>query len=159
MGSVRPTDAKAAIPARDDEEPPPFRSALMAKVRSKNTTPELTVRRAAHRLGYRFRLHRKDLPGTPDVVFPRLGVALFVHGCFWHRHAGCKRCTTPKTRANFWSAKFEANVRRDKLKAASLKEMGWRVLTIWECETQDADMLEAILRDLAATHPPGAKTP
>lgn len=116
---------------------PERRSAIMAKVRSRHTTPELKVRRAAHAQGLRFRLHRKDLPGTPDIVFPSRRVALFVHGCFWHRHSGCKRTSTPKTRTEFWRSKFEQNIARDRAKAEALKRLGWRVETIWECETRN----------------------
>jgi len=113
----------------------PKRSALMARVRSKDSKPELAVRKLAHLLGYRFRLHRQDLPGTPDLVFPRLQKAIFVHGCFWHRHRGCGRTTSPKTRKAYWSEKFEQNIRRDRLKQRQLKALGWNVLIIWECET------------------------
>lgn len=113
----------------------PRRSALMARIRSKNSIPELAVRQVIHRLGYRFRLHRRDLPGTPDLVFPGLQKAIFVHGCFWHRHRGCARTTTPKTRKEFWSHKFRQNVKRDRVKERQLKALGWRVLVVWECET------------------------
>ncbi len=115
----------------------PKRSALMARVRSKDSKPELVVRKLAHRLGYRFRLHRRDLPGTPDLVFPRFRKVVFVHGCFWHRHRGCARTTNPKTRTAFWSNKFKQNVRRDRIKERQLKALGWDVLVIWECETFD----------------------
>lgn len=125
---------------------PAARSALMARVRGANTKPELAVRRAAHALGYRFRLHRRDLPGTPDLVFPRLKVAMFVHGCFWHRHEGCQRATMPKTRVEFWSAKFDANVRRDERVAAELRALGWRCETVWECETISPDELRVGLQ-------------
>ena len=113
------------------------RSALMRRVRSKDTTPELVVRRAAHSLGYRFRLHRRDLPGTPDLTFPRLRKTIFVHGCFWHRHPGCSRTTTPATRADYWREKFEQNVARDRRNVAMLRALGWDVLVVWECETFD----------------------
>jgi DNA mismatch endonuclease (patch repair protein) len=115
----------------------PQRSALMARVRSKDSKPELVVRKLAHRLGYRFRLHRRDLPGTPDLVFPRFRKVVFVHGCFWHRHRGCARTTNPKTRSAFWSEKFEQNIKRDAIKHKQLKALGWEVLVIWECETFD----------------------
>jgi DNA mismatch endonuclease (patch repair protein) len=119
----------------------PNRSALMKRVRRAHTAPELAVRRALHGMGFRFRLHPKDLPGTPDLVLPRHRVAVFVHGCFWHRHPRCKRATIPKTRADFWSDKFRSNVQRDERKARLLKELGWRVVTIWECETLDREVL------------------
>jgi DNA mismatch endonuclease, patch repair protein len=113
------------------------RSALMARVRSKDSQPELVVRKLAHRLGYRFRLHRRDLPGTPDLVLPRFRKIIFVHGCFWHRHRGCSRTTNPKTRAAFWANKFQQNTRRDRRKQGQLKRLGWNVLVVWECETFD----------------------
>src|SRR5204863_6675015 len=107
----------------------------MAAVRGTNTKPEISVRRTAHALGYRFRLQRRDLPGTPDLVFPAIRIALFIHGCFWHRHAGCRRATTPKIRKEFWLAKFEANILRDKRVMEELQALGWRCEVIWECET------------------------
>ncbi|MEE1611866.1 very short patch repair endonuclease [Microvirga sp. CF3016] len=126
-----------------DQDPPPSteRSALMARVRGKNTKPELVVRSLAHRLGYRFRLHRRELPGSPDLVFPRSHKAIFVHGCFWHRHEGCSHTTTPKTRAAYWNAKFKRNVERDEKAVNALRAIGWSVLIIWECETKDLDTL------------------
>jgi DNA mismatch endonuclease (patch repair protein) len=117
------------------------RSALMARVRDKNSKPELAVRRLAHRLGYRFRLHVRNLPGTPDLVFPRFRKVIFVHGCFWHRHRGCGRTTTPKTRHAYWAEKFETNIQRDKTKKRQLEALGWKVLVVWECETFDLDAL------------------
>lgn len=124
----------------------PERSALMARVRSRNTKPEIVVRRVTHALGYRFRLHRHNLPGTPDLVLPRLHKVIFVHGCFWHRHHGCARTTTPKTRAAYWRAKFAANVERDARKERQLKALGWNVLIVWECETFDPITLAHRLR-------------
>jgi len=117
------------------------RSAVMARVRGKNTRPELMVRRAAHSIGLRFRLHRRDLPGVPDLVFPKYKIALFVHGCFWHRHPGCKRATFPKSRKQFWSQKLNRNVERDALVMAKLERMGWRPVVVWECETKDSQKL------------------
>lgn len=122
------------------------RSALMARVKQKHTEPELAVRRAAHALGYRFCLHRKDLPGTPDLVFPKHKIALQVQGCFWHRHTGCSRCTSPKSRLDFWNAKFEANIARDRRNMVELKDLGWKVAIIWECETVDPRKLLAVVR-------------
>lgn len=124
----------------------PVRTRIMKSVRQKNTKPEMVVRRTLHALGLRFRLHRKDLPGTPDIVLPRFRTAVFVHGCFWHRHPQCSRATTPKTRLDFWQAKFDGNVERDERKTRELIDMGWRVLTIWECETKDAAELTGRLR-------------
>lgn len=113
----------------------------MAKVGPKNTKPEMVVRKIVHALGYRFRLHRKDLPGSPDLVFPRLRKALFVHGCFWHRHANCKKATTPKTRINFWNEKFRKNIERDERKERELRLQGWDVAVVWECETKKIEQL------------------
>ncbi|THD81663.1 MAG: DNA mismatch endonuclease Vsr [Phenylobacterium sp.] len=131
----------------------PRRSALMAKVKGRNTLPEMRVRCAAHALGARFRLHRRDLPGTPDLVFPSRRLALFVHGCFWHRHEGCRRATSPRTRAQFWSSKFEANVERDRRNERDLQVLGWRVAAIWECEARDSAVLDSRLR--AVLYPDG----
>ena len=128
----------------------PQRSALMARVRGKNTKPEIAVRQAAHALGYRFRLHRRGLPGTPDVVFVRQRKAIFVHGCFWHRHEGCNRCTTPKTRTVYWEEKFAANQERDARNRHELEAAHWTVLTIWECETFDVGALKAKLAEFLA---------
>jgi DNA mismatch endonuclease, patch repair protein len=99
-----------------------------------------------HRLGLRFRLHRRDLPGTPDIVLPGRKLAVLVHGCFWHRHAGCPFAYTPKTRVEFWKAKFERNVARDQEVQQALTDLGWRVCVVWECETGDGAALEAALR-------------
>lgn len=108
----------------------------MAKIGPKNTAPELAVRRAAHAAGFRFRLHRRDLPGTPDLVFPRFRAAIFVHGCFWHGH-GCPKGRLPKSREDYWHPKIEANRARDAVKAALIRDAGWRVFTIWQCEIGD----------------------
>ena len=118
------------------------RSELMANIRGRDTAPELAVRRIAHRMGLRFRLHRNDLPGRPDLVFPKHRVAVFVHGCFWHRHEGCRHASTPKSRTAFWTEKFAANVVRDARQEAALKTLGWRVLVIWQCETRDEAAVE-----------------
>lgn len=106
----------------------------MSRIRSSNTSPELALRRALHALGIRFRLHRKDLPGKPDIVLPRHKTVVFVHGCFWHRHAGCKVASTPKTNTAFWEEKFQRNMVRDERNTALLKGLGWKVLVVWECE-------------------------
>lgn len=113
------------------------RSELMSRVRSRDTRPELRVRRLTHRLGYRYRLHRRDLPGSPDLVFPGRRSVVFVHGCFWHRHPGCRNTRTPKSRVEFWTRKFADNVARDERNQAELSALGWRHLIIWECETAD----------------------
>lgn len=115
---------------------------MMARVGGKDTGPELTVRSAAHRLGYRFRLHCRDLPGTPDLVFRGRRGVVFVHGCFWHSHPGCKRATRPSSNIDFWRNKLDRNVERDRTSVALLEGEGWDVLVIWECETKDAAELE-----------------
>jgi DNA mismatch endonuclease (patch repair protein) len=122
------------------------RSALMARVRGKDTKPEMTVRRAVYALGHRYRLHRRGLPGSPDLVFASQRKAIFVHGCFWHRHKGCRRTTTPKTRVRFWKSKFDANIDRDLKNVAALQAAGWKVLIIWECEAIDVAALRARLK-------------
>jgi len=122
------------------------RSRMMGTIRGKNTKPELVVRRLAHSLGYRFRLHRGDLPGSPDIAFPKFGAVIFVHGCFWHRHEGCRLCTTPSSNLSFWSEKFRRNVERDRQAEAALSSMGWRTMIVWECQTRDPTALEATLK-------------
>ncbi|WP_339706447.1 very short patch repair endonuclease [uncultured Sphingosinicella sp.] len=109
------------------------RSRMMAGIGGKNTRPEVQLRKAMHALGFRYRLHDRKLPGKPDLVFPRYRAAVFVHGCFWHRHEGCRYATMPATRPEFWAAKFEANVARDRRAELALSEMGWRTATVWEC--------------------------
>lgn len=130
-----------------DKLDPERRSAIMARVRGKDTGPEVRVRRIAHGLGLRFRLHRKDLPGKPDLVFPKHSLAVFVHGCFWHRHPGCGRASTPTTRPEFWQAKFDGNVARDRRQQEALETLGWKVLILWECELKDDEHLKARLRE------------
>jgi DNA mismatch endonuclease, patch repair protein len=124
----------------------------MSRIRSKDTKPEIAVRKAAYAEGLRFRLHRKDLPGTPDLVFPGRRTALFVHGCFWHRHV-CRRASTPSSNVGYWAAKFERNLKRDARNAADLRKLGWRCVRIWECETKDAARLAVILRRKVAAKP------
>ena len=128
-----------------DHISPAERSEIMRAVKSKNTSPEKRVRSVAHRLGLRFRLHRKDLPGSPDLLFPKRKVALFVHGCFWHRHENCPRATTPKTNADYWNEKFRRNVERDGETRRKLEKGGWKVLVIWECETKNQESIRAFL--------------
>jgi DNA mismatch endonuclease (patch repair protein) len=117
----------------------------MSRIRGRDTAPEKRVRSLLHRMGYRFRLHRKDLPGNPDIVFAKRRVVLFVHGCFWHRHRGCKNCTTPTNNQEFWVTKLEGNAVRDKKIRRSLREVGWESFVIWECQTEDARKLEETL--------------
>ena len=122
------------------------RSWLMSQVHSTDTMPELIVRRLAHSMGYRFRLHCSDLPGKPDLVFPLRRKVIFVNGCFWHRHKGCKKATMPKSRKRFWSDKFEQNMKRDARNIRKLRKEGWKVLVIWQCQTTNADKIEKRLR-------------
>jgi DNA mismatch endonuclease (patch repair protein) len=121
--------------------PPEQRSSLMSRIRGKDTGPEMKVRRLAHALGFRFRLHRRDLPGSPDLVFPSLLKVIFVHGCYWHRHEGCRYAYSPKSNTRFWQSKFKANIDRDRSATSQLEALGWKVLVIWECETQSEEIL------------------
>ena len=125
---------------------PEQRSRCMSAIRSKNTKPEMIVRSVTHCMGYRFRLHRKDLPGKPDLVFPRRRKAIFVHGCFWHQHPNCRFATRPATRAEFWAEKLDGNVARDEKHITALQELGWKVGVVWECEIRDLQRLELELR-------------
>jgi len=118
------------------------RSWNMSRIRSRDTQPELFVRRALHQLGYRFRLHRRDLPGNPDIVLPKYGVAIFVHGCFWHQHSGCIDCSNPKTRAEYWGPKLLANRKRDQRNRRRLRQIGWIPVVLWECQTNNRGMLK-----------------
>lgn len=127
------------------------RSALMARVRHENTAPELLVRRILFAAGYRYRLHRRDLAGTPDLTLPALRTVVFVHGCFWHRHRGCRASTFPKTNIRFWADKFKANQMRDARNVRQLRRLGWQCLTVWECETRRPEKLKARLFRLLAT--------
>lgn len=117
------------------------RSEVMSRIKGQNTKPELVVRSLLHRLGYRFRLHRTTLPGKPDIVLPRFKTVIFVHGCFWHRHKDCRFAYTPKSRTDFWLKKLGSNVIRDIQVKSDLEILGWRVITIWECELRDMDQL------------------
>lgn len=128
-----------------DRLSPERRSYLMSRVRSKDTTPEMTVRRLVHALGYRFRLHGRSLPGKPDLVFAGRRKVIFVHGCFWHRHPGCSKATDPKSRAEFWRGKFDRNVERDRWAEAELLARGWEVMVIWQCETKNIENLKSKL--------------
>jgi DNA mismatch endonuclease (patch repair protein) len=121
---------------------------MMSSIRGKDTRPERAIRQMLHALGLRFRLHRKDLPGRPDIVLPRHRLAILVHGCFWHRHRGCRFTTSPKTNAPFWTAKFKDNVTRDRLVLARLRAAGWRTLVVWECALKMDDSPKLLLRAL-----------
>lgn len=121
----------------------------MAAIRGSNTSPEMKVRKLLHKHGFRYRLHPRELPGKPDIVLPRYNVCIFVHGCFWHRHPGCRYATNPRTREEFWRAKFGQNVKRDLRNKTELLELGWRVFELWECgirkpESEMTWLLEAV---------------
>lgn len=117
------------------------RKRCMAAVRGKDTKPELVVRSLLHRMGYRFRLHRKDLPGNPDIVLPGRHKVIFVHGCFWHQHVNCKYATRPQTRSDFWNLKLDKNVLRDKQVQNKLRRLGWGVMVVWECQLHNTRYL------------------
>ncbi len=133
------------------------RSWNMSRIRSRDTVPERVVRSVLHRLGYRFRLHKSDLPGRPDIVLPRYRIVILVHGCFWHRHPGCRFAYAPKSRIPFWTAKFTANQSRDLIVRRELRKLGWMVVVIWECQTRNEEVLQrrlsAVVRKRAATLP------
>jgi DNA mismatch endonuclease (patch repair protein) len=124
------------------------RSERMARIHGRDTKPELVVRRLLHGMGYRYRLHRCDLPGKPDIVFGKRKKAIFIHGCFWHRHddPACRLARLPKSRLEFWEPKLSANAERDALKQEALKRLGWNVLVVWECELRQGEQLENKLR-------------
>ncbi|MEM8950528.1 MAG: very short patch repair endonuclease [Pseudomonadota bacterium] len=128
-----------------DDQVSALRSRIMKSVPRADTKPELVVRRLCHSMGHRFRLHRRDLPGSPDLVFPRLSKIIFVHGCFWHRHPGCSKATMPKSRQQFWTQKFDNNVLRDARSEEQLWQMGWTVAIVWECETRNKAALQTRL--------------
>ncbi len=135
----------------------PERSALMAKIGSRDTKPELLVRKAAHAAGLRFRLQDRRLPGKPDLSFPSRKLAMFVHGCFWHRHPGCKATRTPKSRIPFWEAKFQSNVERDRRVETQLEALGWKVIVIWECEARKHAHLMDVIERIKAMPPQKAR--
>lgn len=130
-----------------DTASPEKRSGIMRQVKGRDTRPERIVRSLLHRLGYRFRLQRDDLPGKPDIVLPRFKTVVFVNGCFWHRHSGCKRATMPASNVDYWQTKFARNVERDARNQAELEKMGWHVVIVWECELKDKITLEKRLDD------------
>ena len=123
------------------------RSKRMSLIRNRDTMPELVVRRLVHRLGFRYRLHRSDLPGKPDLVFSKRRKVVFVHGCFWHRHPDCPLARLPKSRLGFWVPKLEKNRERDERNQAELQRTGWEILVVWECELRDREALEARIID------------
>ncbi len=124
------------------------RSEMMSRIRGKDTVPEKQVRALLHRMGYRFRLYVKNLPGQPDIVLPKYRTVILVHGCFWHRHLGCKYAYQPKSRKEFWQKKFQENIERDKQKEKALQFLGWKVIIIWECELEDPKKIEKKLKRL-----------
>lgn len=129
-----------------DRITPEHRSWNMSRIRNRDTKPELIVRSLLHRMGYRFRIHRKDLPGKPDIVLPKYRTVIFVHGCFWHRHSNCRFAYNPKSRIEFWNNKFSANVIRDTTTRSILCALGWNVIVIWECEVSDESQLAKNIR-------------
>lgn len=141
-----------------DKLSPERRSANMSRIRSQDTAPEMRVRKAAHAMGYRFRLHRKDLPGKPDLVFPGRRAVVFVHGCFWHQHSdpACKNGRRPQSRPEYWGPKLDGNLARDARNIAELQRLGWRVLVLWECEVEKTSGAAAALQDFL--EPPSAET-
>lgn len=122
------------------------RSRMMASVKQVNTRPEKVVRSLLHKTGYRFRLHRRDLPGSPDIVLPRYRIAIFVHGCFWHGHPGCKYARRPASNRIYWNTKLDENITRDAKKIEQLKQLGWYVVIIWECQVKDPIQLREVIR-------------
>lgn len=123
---------------------PAKRSQMMSAIKGKNSLPEMVVRKALFAMGHRFRVHRRDLPGTPDIAMPGRKIAIFVHGCFWHAHQGCKYAKTPSTRTEFWTTKLQGNVERDRRTPDKLAEMGWRVLNVWECSTRNPEAVAGL---------------
>ncbi len=123
----------------------------MSRIRSKDTKPEIIVRSMLHKAGYRFRLHVKNLPGKPDIVLPKYKTVIFVHGCFWHRHKGCKYATTPSTNKKFWQEKFTRNIANDKKHQRELKKLGWKVIAVWSCELKTPDKIFRRLEKVLTT--------
>ncbi|MET3133615.1 DNA mismatch endonuclease (patch repair protein) [Oxalobacteraceae bacterium GrIS 1.11] len=130
---------------------PDQRRRTMAAVKSSNTKPEVAVRRLLHALGYRFRLHRKDLPGRPDIVLPRYKTVVFVHGCFWHQHPDCKHAARPTSNIEYWAAKLDRTVIRDKKQLVELEALGWQVVVVWECEIRDVELVTIRLKQALKT--------
>jgi len=124
------------------------RSWNMSRIRGKHTAPEMAVRSVLHKAGFRFRLHRKGFPGKPDIVLPKYKTVVFVHGCFWHRHQGCRNCTTPSNRRDWWLEKLNGNAARDKINRRALQKLGWRVVVVWECQTEKKSGLQKLTHRL-----------
>jgi DNA mismatch endonuclease (patch repair protein) len=133
-----------------DKLTPERRSDNMRQIRSKDTSPEMTVRRITHGMGYRYRLHAKHLPGKPDLIFPARKKIIFIHGCFWHGHGGCREGHVPKSRLDYWKPKLERNRLRDAANEQRLRDMGWTMLTLWECELRDTGSLQCRLQEFLA---------
>ena len=131
-----------------DRLTPEKRSWNMSRIKGKDTRPEKAVRSLLHKLGYRFRLHVKKLPGKPDIVLPKYKTVIFVHGCFWHRHEGCRFAYNPKSKKKFWNEKFESNKKRDQMNKNKLEAGGWKVIVIWECETKDETLMTSKFTEL-----------
>lgn len=146
--SPRVEESPVSPTAGRDRLTPERRSWNMSRIKGKNTKPEMLVRRIVTGLGLRYRLHRKDLPGKPDLVFGPRRVVIFVHGCFWHRHPGCKEATMPANNRAFWEAKLNGNAERDARHVEALRALGWESIIVWECETRDIEKLTRRLRDL-----------
>lgn len=130
---------------------PEHRSLLMSRVKGKNTKPEKKVRSLLHSMGYRFRLHRKELPGSPDLILPKYNIAIFVHGCFWHHHLNCKKATLPKQNRDYWEQKMNQNIERDLRKQKELEYLGWKVITLWQCnidKSNEAELAETIEQEI-----------
>lgn len=125
------------------------RSRMMSRIKGRNTTPEMRVRKFLHAHGFRYRLHVKRLPGSPDIVLPKYHVAIFVHGCFWHQHPGCQYASMPKSNTAFWKVKLDGNLERDRRNIVALEKMGWRCLIIWECLTKDEIRLQELTKKIA----------
>ncbi|MGI2860014.1 very short patch repair endonuclease [Shewanella algae] len=135
-----------------DTLPPEERSERMSRVRAQSTKPEMKLRRLIHGMGFRYRLHRRDLPGKPDLVFPGKRSIIFMHGCFWHRHEGCGLARLPKSKRAFWSAKLEANKERDQKNISTLEAAGWRVLVIWECQLRDEGEVREVVKEFLTNY-------
>ena len=135
-----------------DRLTPERRSRLMSRIRAQNTKPEMTVRRVAHSMGLRFRVHKNNLPGRPDIIFPKHRAVVFVHGCFWHRHPGCKKATIPKSNVAFWSEKFRRNTERDHLDIKRLRDAGWKVAVVWECQLTELEGVREALRRITGSY-------
>jgi DNA mismatch endonuclease (patch repair protein) len=144
---ARPSSPKWSVGGANDNMSPVHRQRTMASVKGRDTAPEIVVRQIAHRLGFRFRLYRRDLPGCPDLVFPRLQRVIFVHGCFWHSHSCKKGRARPVNNADRWRAKLDANVERDRQAVRKLRKAGWRVMVIWECQLKETSKLTKRISD------------